>query len=102
MIIIYHFGVNIQQYAKLGRGNLFPSIYGCKNCPYEGKLYRHGFYERGVITSSAYYRIPVLLLKCPVCGKTYSVMPDWLIPYFQYCYAIFVYIDIGIIKTVVF
>ncbi len=49
MIIIYHFGANIQQYANLGRGNRFPSIHSCKNCPYEGKLYRHGFYERGVI-----------------------------------------------------
>lgn len=66
---------------------MFSPYYGCKNCGYEAKLHRHGFYSRNVITFSGIYRISILRLKCPSCNKTYSLLPCFLVPYYQYCYS---------------
>lgn len=49
-------------------------------------LHRHGFYERNAITKYKVYRIYILRVKCPSCNKTYSVLPSFLIPYFQYTF----------------
>jgi len=86
MINITEFQVIITRYAKLGKDNVFPVIYGCKNCGYEGRLHHHGFYERNVITQYEVYRVFILRLKCPSCNKTYSLIPSFLIPYRQYCF----------------
>lgn len=59
-------------------------VYGCPNCKFEGKLYNHGSYERNVITEEDSYRITIFRVKCPICGKTHALIPDFLIPYFQY------------------
>ena len=77
---------NITEYEKLGEANIFPTQYGCKNCGYMGKLHRHGFYSRNVITRYTAYRIFILRVKCPSCNKTYSLLPSFLIPYYQYSF----------------
>jgi len=59
-------------------------VYGCPNCNFEGKLYNHGSYERNVITEAESYKITIFRVKCPICGKTHALIPDFLIPYFQY------------------
>jgi hypothetical protein len=79
MISITKFPINITEYAKLRKANVFPVKYGCKNCGYEGRLHRHGFYQRNAITIFATYRIFILRVKCPSCNKTYSVLPSFLI-----------------------
>jgi len=71
---------------NLGKAIIFPPQYGCKNCGYKGKLHRHGFYPRNVITCHCFYRIFILRLKCPSCDKTYSILPKFLIPYYQYSF----------------
>lgn len=60
------------------------TIYGCPNCKFAGKLYTHGSYERNVITEDNFYKITIFRVKCPICGKTHALIPDFLIPYFQY------------------
>lgn len=86
MISITKFQVIITRYAKLGKDNDFPVICGCRNCGYEGKLHRHGFYQRYVITQYEVYKVFILRVKCPSCNKTYSLIPSFLIPYRQYCF----------------
>jgi hypothetical protein len=86
MISITKFPINITEYAKLRKANVFPVKYGCKNCGYGGRLHRHGFYQRNAITIFATYRIFILRVKCPSCNKTYSVLPSFLIPYHQYTF----------------
>lgn len=86
MISITKFYKSITEYAKLGKANVFPVKYGCKNCGYEGRLHRHGFYSRNVITRFTIHRVYILRVKCPSCNRTYSVLPSFLIPYYQYSF----------------
>ena len=88
MIIITKFLNNITKYVKLGKkiSYIFPDPYGCKHCGFAGRLHRHGFYERNVITLNATYRIFVLRILCPKCRRTFSYLPEFLIPFYQYSF----------------
>lgn len=86
MIILTKFLKNILEYEKLGKANIFPVQYGCKNCGYLGKLHRHGFYYRNAITRYTIHRVVIIRFKCPSCKKTYSLLPSFLIPYYQYTF----------------
>lgn len=86
MINIVRMPYGIKVYSKLEKFNRFPTKYGCEACGYEGKLYRHGYYFRNVITFKNFYRIPIIRYKCKSCCKTYSLIPSFLIPYRQYAY----------------
>lgn len=90
MIIIAKFNITITEYTKLGKNNFFPSIHSCKNCSHSGKLHRHGFYQRSVITPNSVFDVVILRCKCPLCSKTYSVIPDFLIPYFGYSFKLII------------
>ena len=72
--------------TNLKNGQIFyrQPIYGCPSCNFEGKLYSHGSYERNVITEEDSYKITIFRVKCPICGKTHALIPDFIIPYFQY------------------
>jgi len=86
MIIIAKFLKNILEYEKLGKENNFPFQYGCKNCGYQGRLHRHGFYYRNAITIYTVHRVAIIRYKCPSCHKTSSLLPSFLIPYHQYTF----------------
>lgn len=84
MILIYHFTDGVEEYVRLGKKNDFPSYERCPACSGHICLNRHGFYKRNAITASAVYRIPICRLRCPSCKTTFSLLPSFLIPYFQY------------------
>jgi len=86
MVIIATFNKFITK--SLLSGNVFTHLApkGCRNCPYEGMMHRHGFYTRSVITCLQYFEIYVPRFICPKCGKTYSKLPCFLIPYYRYSY----------------
>ena len=86
MIISYDFGIDLKDYAARGKKNDFPVFDYCPNCKClaHGNLHRNGYYWRFGITEEATIRIPVCRLKCLVCDKSISVLPDFLIPYFQH------------------
>ncbi|UOF88944.1 DUF6431 domain-containing protein [Fodinisporobacter ferrooxydans] len=85
MIITHHFPVDLPCYFQLGRANNFPVIESCPICKSQQKLKRHGFYNRYAIETDAEYRIPICRYKCPnpKCNKTFAILPDFLLPYFQ-------------------
>lgn len=83
-MIISSFLKNITKYLNLGKKIYISPIYDCKFCGYEGMLHRHGYYSRNVITRHCIERINILRVKCPSCSKTHSVLPSFLIPYYQY------------------
>jgi len=85
-MIIYSFKNNITKYLNLGKIFYQKPIYNCKNCGYKGLQHRHGYYYRTVITLFSSHRIPVLRVKCPMCNKTHSILPSFVIPYFQYSF----------------
>ena len=88
MINITKFKWNIHQYVNLGKEIYIAPVFGCRSCGYIGRLHRHGYYSRNVITLHSSHRINVLRLKCPRlgCFKTYSMLPSFLIPYYQYSF----------------
>ena len=86
MQLIYAFNISPREYYIRGKKNDFPGIETCPCCSYPSTLPRHGFYWRNALFRKSWYRIPILRLKCPSCGKTISLLPDFLLPYFQYSF----------------
>lgn len=86
MISITNFYNNITKYFELGKAIFIPHPFGCKNCGYQGRIHRHGYYQRYVITLYTIHRVYILRMWCPSCKKTYSILPKFLIPYYQYSF----------------
>lgn len=84
MIYYHDFLATVPQYSEKGRANDFPDVECCPNCRAKNRLLRHGFYERNAVEMDVVYRIPICRLRCPDCGKTISLFPIFLLPYFQH------------------
>jgi len=82
--IIHDFGISPEEYHKRGKWNDFPEIKRCPLCLHPKRLRRHSFYWRNAVFFYGELRIPILRLKCLSCDKTFSILPDFLLPYFQY------------------
>ena len=85
-MIIIKFPDFIQNNLEKNKNILKQQIYGCPSCIFEGKLYSHGSYIRNLITEENSFPINIYRVKCPICGKTHALIPDILIPYFQYSF----------------
>jgi hypothetical protein len=60
-----------------------------KRCPQKGcranvMLRKHGYYKRNLITINFVGMIMIRRYRCPVCGKTLSMLPAFCTPRFQY------------------
>jgi hypothetical protein len=84
MIYPHDFGIDIYEYEAKGRENDFPVLNQCPGCLSQGKLHRHGYYWRYGIEGDEHMRIPICRYICLVCEITVSILPTFLIPYFQY------------------
>lgn len=86
MIITHDFGIDLVEYAERGTSNHFPTYNECPNCRCiaPGNLHRNGYYWRNGITEEVTEVIPICRFRCLACGVNLSVLPDFLIPYFQY------------------
>jgi hypothetical protein len=86
VIILHDFRISLEEYANRGKMNNFPIFDKCPNCHCiaSGNLHRHGYYWRYAITDEAEFKIPICRLICLSCKKTFSILPDFLIPYFQH------------------
>ncbi len=84
MIRIHDFGVNVEAYFQLGKDNDFPVIPSCPHCRLKKTLHRHGFYARNAIVGGKVYRIYICRYRCSDCRRTMSVLPSFLLPFFQY------------------
>lgn len=90
MISIDDISINITKNLHLGKKNI-QHMYGCSCCGYEGMLHRHGHYDRNVVTLNSHFIISIQRFICPSCGKTYSLLPSFLIPYFIYSFDVVMY-----------
>lgn len=86
MIISHDFGVGLLEYEARGIENEFPLFERCPHCKCsaQGNLHRNGFYWRFGVTDEKAVKIPICRLRCLVCKKSFSLLPDFLIPYFQH------------------
>jgi hypothetical protein len=83
MVIVAHLGDSVNAYQQLFSAR-FPEL--DRTCPrcHEGRLWRHGQYERWVLSTGACRLLPIQRFRCPVCGVTVSLLPDFLSPYARY------------------
>ena len=60
--------------------------YGYIECPCCGsdKLISYGGYERNVVVYNTYTKVKIKRVMCKECGKTHSLIPYFLTPYYQY------------------
>jgi hypothetical protein len=84
MILLHDFDIDLRSYAKKGTNNLFPAIVYCPSCKNQNCLKRHGFYHRYAVEGKETFKIPICRYKCPHCQITISILPSFLIPFFQH------------------
>lgn len=86
MIIPHYFGIGLEEYASNGKKNDFPRYERCPGCSCiaEGNLHRNGYYFRYGINRRGDERIPICRIKCLACKVNISILPEFLIPYFQH------------------
>lgn len=79
---ILPFGKTLKSYLK-EHGEKRPNVSLCcpdKSCK-KRTLYKHGRYFRWVTTKYQCIPIPIYRWYCPICGKTVSLFPNFLIPW---------------------
>lgn len=91
MIIIANFFFCITKYVNMGN-KFCPHIIGCKCCGYLGSLHKHGSYDRNLLTLHNQHQIKIQRVKCPCCGKTFSILPPFLLPHFQYSFTVIFFV----------
>lgn len=84
MQIIYSFNLSIEDYCKNIYFLDFPEFNSCPICNDQVKLIKHGFYYRNAVNNDNFvYTLAIRRFICPHCDKTISLLPDFLMPYFQ-------------------
>ena len=82
MQLIHNFAVSPWQYYLKGQDNDFPAPGTCPHC--HDEMIGHGFYQRYIITEkNKNYRLHIKRFKCLHCRRTVSLLPSFLLPYFQ-------------------
>ncbi|WP_077301640.1 DUF6431 domain-containing protein [Virgibacillus pantothenticus] len=86
MIYLHDFKIDIFQYAANGKENEFPRLDRCPGCHCfaSGNIHRHGYYWRYGIEEDEHIPLAICRYLCLACGITISILPSFLVPYFQY------------------
>ena len=88
MVIVQHFLGSVKQYAEVvpfpGRSFAIPETCPNPDCCASGCLIRWGTYDRSARTGDVAYHILIQRVRCKVCGRTHSLLPDFLHPYRHY------------------
>jgi len=85
VVIVQPFFSSVKEYIAtvLAQGCPFPVPDRCPHpdCQAADTLIRWGTYERGALTGKADYRIRIQRVRCKTCGRTHSLLPDFLHPH---------------------
>lgn len=88
VVIVQHYAHSAKHYAEATPfpGHFFAVPDRCPHpdCRAPDALIRWGTYERQARTSLVVYHIRVQRVRCKVCGRTHSLLPDFLHPYRHY------------------
>lgn len=88
VVIVQHFPDSVKQYAEAdpfpGHSFTIPTRCPDPECQTTDCLIRWGTYERWARTGDINYRIRIQRMRCQVCRRTHSLLPDFLHPYRQY------------------
>jgi hypothetical protein len=85
VVIVQPFFGSVKEYieAFLSQGCPFSVPDRCPHldCQASSSLIRWGTYERGALTGEADHRLRIQRVRCKVCGRTHSLLPDFLHPH---------------------
>lgn len=85
MVIVQHSAGSVKAYIEAihTRGHVFAVPDRCPHpdCQAVDSLIRWGSYERSAVTEEADYRIRIQRVRCKACGRTHSLLPDFLHPH---------------------
>jgi len=85
VVIVYHFPDSVKQYITAvpfpGRTFALPERCPHPECRAAQCLIRWGSYKRGALTTKSDDCVRVQRMRCKVCGRTHSLLPDFLHPY---------------------
>jgi len=56
----------------------------CPNCKVPNSFHKHGKYWRNIVTMDYEDQLPVARFCCKICKLTASMLPAFVLPYFQY------------------
>jgi len=86
VVIVQHYAHSAKHYAEATpfAGGLFAVPGRCPECQAVNALIRWGTYERQALTSVKGYCIRVQRVRCKACGRTHSLLPDFLHPFRHY------------------
>lgn len=88
MVIVQHFPGPVKDYLAtvLARSLGWPLPKRCSHpdCRAGHCLIRWGYYERWLYTADTEYLLRVQRLRCKVCGRTHSLLPDFVHPHRRY------------------
>jgi len=91
VVIVQHYADSVEHYAEAAPfpGSQFPLPDRCPHpdCHAPEALIRWGTYTRQARTGLAVYPIRVQRVRCTVCGRTHSLLPDFLHPFRHYVMA---------------
>jgi hypothetical protein len=92
VVIVQGFTGSVKEYiaASQGAEPVFSLPEQCPHpdCQAAGSLIRWGTFTRTAITGETDYRLPVQRVRCKVCGRTHSLLPDFLHPYRRFVIAL--------------
>lgn len=88
VVIVIHFPLSVKQYAQFeacpGRTIPLPERCPHPECQAHGCLIRWGTYQRWACTEVGDYRLCIQRVRCQACGRTHSLLPDFLHAYRHY------------------
>jgi hypothetical protein len=88
VVIVQHFPGSVKQYITAipfpGHTFALPDRCPHPECCAAGSLIRWGTYQRWACTASKAYLMRVQRIRCKACGRTHSLLPDFLHPYRHY------------------
>ncbi len=86
MQLIYFTSLTPEEYLLLGKGISVPEPKECPHPSCQMKIppENHGGYERNIITFGLTAGFFIRRYYCSYCGHTFSYLPSFCLPYFQY------------------
>lgn len=84
MQIVTQFSMSSKQYILEFENLQHNRPAKCPNCGVPNSLHTHGYYWRNVVSDKYEERIPIARFYCKVCSLTVSLLPNFVLPYFQY------------------
>jgi hypothetical protein len=92
VVIVQPFAGSVKEYiaASLAQGCPLelPDVCPHPDCQASGRLIRWGTYKRRAATEAVDYRIRIQRLRCKSCGRTHSLLPDFLHPHRHFVLAL--------------